>query len=170
MKIITGGKRQIGKMVENKWREGMYLFFEKTFAKQLSLLEFRSQAFHIVFLVLSVFKPLLIYPCQPQLVQGREGKKGIWNCSGGVFAERLQKSRTELSWHLQMVKLYWWLPLRLAFGEKKLKRTQGTSKDGQEGFEFLNKSVLGREDRVVDACSFHFPHVLCVCNKACCSK
>jgi len=83
----------------------MDLFFEKTFAKQLSLSGSRSPAFQVVCLCLSVFKPLLICPCQPQMVWGREGKEGIRNCSERVFAEKLQKIRTELRWHSQMVKL-----------------------------------------------------------------
>lgn len=141
--------------MEDIWREWMDLFFKKTFANPLSLLGSRNQAFHSIFLWPSVFEPLLIYTCQPQLVWVRKVKKGIWNCSERMFAEGLQKIRTELRQQL---------PLGLAFGERKPKRTQSMSKDRWNIFFFLNKSVLGREHRVVDDCGFHFPRVLHVCN------
>lgn len=70
--------------------------------------------FLCIFLWLSVFEPLLIYICQPQLVWGRKGKRGIWNCSERMFAERLQKSRTELRKQL---------PLGLVLGERESRGT-----------------------------------------------
>lgn len=40
-----------------------------------------NKAFQSIFIWPSVFEPLLIYICQPQLVWGRKGRRGAWNCS-----------------------------------------------------------------------------------------